>query len=85
MRTLRRKYGNETILQRRFLPLTSLDRPPFTLNLIGYDQGSSNIPAELVSTESGSSPIVIKHSGGDYAAFYSLLGSMVSSPTRPRR
>ncbi len=69
--------GNDFSQIDKFIPLSDT-QAPFTLHLIGYDEGSVIIPPELNDSANGSSPIVVKHSSNDYEEFYSLISQMVS-------
>ncbi|GFZ43900.1 hypothetical protein JCM24511_01620 [Saitozyma sp. JCM 24511] len=65
------------IARPKFTPLDDPANPPFTLHLIGNDEGRLSIPEELLESEGGADPIVAIHSQGKYVEFYSDIAAML--------
>lgn len=74
---------NVTVHSHRYLPTRDPAHPPFTLNLIGQDEGKIQFPPELIDEEEGSEPIIVRHSDKSYSEFYNIIGTMVRPSWSP--
>lgn len=74
--------GPESIPSWTFTPVLDGPIPPFTLHLIGKDEGKLTIPPELMQEPDNGEPLVQIHSNGEYPQFYRAIASMVSMQHR---
>lgn len=74
--------GTEPVSTWTFTPVLDGPIPPFTLHLIGKDEGKLTIPPELLQDPGNGQALVQIHSNGEYPEFYRTIFSMVSGPVR---